>query len=56
LVESWLLVAAIVTAGGVGGVLGAVYRPVVLIVPRVELPPVAPLTDQTTAELKVPVP
>jgi hypothetical protein len=56
LVGSVLLVAAIVTAAGAGGVLGAVYRPAVLTVPRVELPPAIPLTDHATAELNVPVP
>jgi len=47
--------AVTVTVAGLGMELGAVYNPLVLIVPAVELPPVAPFTCQDTAVFVVPV-
>jgi len=41
-------VASIVTELGVGRAAGAVYRPVVLILPTVTLSPTVPFTDQAT--------
>lgn len=48
-------IAMIVTVDGVGTVAGAVNKPVVEIVPTVELPPDTPLTSQFTFVLLVPV-
>jgi hypothetical protein len=45
--------AAIVTDAGEGTDAGAVYRPVVSILPCVVSPPVTPLTCQITAVLEV---
>jgi hypothetical protein len=41
-------VASIMTELGVGRAAGAVYRPLLLILPTVALPPTVPFTDQTT--------
>jgi len=49
------LVAVTVTCGGFGTVAGAVYSPVLLIVPRVEFPPTTPPALQVTAVLVGPV-
>ena len=43
-----------VTVEGLGGLVGAAYRPVEEIVPTVELPPVMPFTCQITAVFVVP--
>jgi hypothetical protein len=43
------------TVDPTGGVGGAVYRPLELIVPNVALPPDTPFTDQSTFEVVVPV-
>ena len=51
LVASKALVAVTVTTEGAGTVAGAVYRPVLETVPKVELPPCTPLTLQETALL-----
>ena len=53
--ESATLVAVMLTLPPWGDVAGAVYRPVGEISPRVELPPVTPLTLQLTEVLLVPV-
>ena len=45
------LVAVIVMLFGFDTVVGAVYSPLLLIVPAVLFPPTAPFTDQVTAEL-----
>jgi len=47
--------AATVTVAGLGTELGAVYSPVAVMVPDVELPPAVPLTFQVTAAFVVPV-
>src|SRR6266404_1358161 len=52
--SAWL-VAATVTVVGLGTTLGAVYKPVAEIVPRVLLPPATPFTDQFTAVLEDPL-
>jgi hypothetical protein len=52
-VVSATLVALTVTEAGLGGVAGAVYSPLVEIVPTVEFPPVTPFTDQVTPVLVV---
>jgi hypothetical protein len=49
LVESVADRAEIVTVAGVGTAVATVYKPDVEMVPRVELPPVTPLTCQVTA-------
>jgi hypothetical protein len=46
-----MLVAVTVTVLGDGSVVGAVYRPVLLITPAVKLPPTDPFTDQETPSL-----
>jgi hypothetical protein len=46
-------IAAMVTTAGEGTAGGAAYRPVALIVPCVESPPVVPLTCHVTAVLEV---
>src|SRR5580700_2159261 len=51
-----ILVAVIVMFFGFDTVVGAVYNPLLLIVPAVLFPPTAPFTDQVTAELQAPVP
>jgi len=51
LVESVRKTAVIVT-GPVGGCDGAVYNPLILIVPAFELPPFTALTCQLTSELE----
>jgi hypothetical protein len=43
-----------VTVAGFGMEFGAVYKPLALIVPTVELPPVVPFTCQVTAVFVVP--
>src|SRR6266849_9291581 len=43
-----VLVACTVTVFGAGSEAGGVYRPLALIVPKVELPPAIPLTAQVT--------
>jgi hypothetical protein len=48
-------VARTLTVAGLGATAGAVYRPDVLMVPTVPLPPVTPLTDQLTPVLVLPV-
>jgi len=55
-VAFWVLVAAMVTLAGFGTVAGALYCPLVVIIPIVLFPPTTPFTDQVTAELNVPVP
>jgi hypothetical protein len=52
-VGSVTLVATTVTAFGEGTSVGAVYRPVTLIVPTMEFPPAVPFTDHFTVELSV---
>ena len=47
-VELAVEVAVTVTCAGEGSVAGAVYNPSAVMVPAVELPPVAPLTAQVT--------
>jgi hypothetical protein len=47
-VGSAALVALTVTEAGLGAVAGALYSPLVVIVPTVEFPPVTPFTDQVT--------
>jgi hypothetical protein len=44
-------VAVMVTVAGLGTVAGAVYSPLVLMVPTVKLPPMTPFTSQNTPEL-----
>ena len=53
-VSAWL-VAWMVTLAGFGKSAGAVYKPALVIVPTVELPPATPLTLQLTAVFDVPV-
>jgi hypothetical protein len=53
-VGSTTLAAFTVTTFGEGGIAGAVYRPLVSIVPIEELPPTKSFTDQVTAEFPVP--
>jgi hypothetical protein len=55
-VLSWMLWASTLTLFGLGTVDGALYSPLVVIVPTVAFPPATPLTNQLTAELKLPVP
>jgi len=50
-----MLVAVIVITAGDGRMLGAVYSPVVEIVPVPALPPATPFTAQVTLVLDVPV-
>lgn len=54
-VESATETAVIVTAAGVGTIMGAVYTPDAEIIPTVALPPAVPLTLQFTAVLEAPV-
>jgi hypothetical protein len=54
-VPSAALVAVICTGFCPGGVAGALYRPAEVIVPAVELPPIAPPADQFTALLVRPL-
>ncbi len=53
LVGSAWLTAVTVMLGFAGKAVGGVYRPVVSIVPKVELPPAVPLTCQFTAKFVV---
>ena len=54
IVVSVTLVAVIVSVFGEGTVAGALYRPVLLIVPDAALPPATPFTDHVTVWLNVP--
>lgn len=54
LVVSALLRAVTVTVGVAGTAAGAVYTPLDVMVPLVELPPATPLTSHVTAVLVVP--
>jgi hypothetical protein len=54
-VPSATLVATICTGFCDGGAAGAVYRPLDVIVPTVELPEPRPATDQVTALLERPL-
>ncbi len=54
-VVSYALVAFTVTEPPEGTATGAVYRPVLEMVPTVELPPWTPFTDQSADVLVVPV-
>src|SRR5690242_8776164 len=47
------LVALTVTVDGLGGVAGAVYKPLEEMVPAVEFPPTTPFTAQITAVFEV---
>jgi hypothetical protein len=54
-VESAAETAVTVTTAGEGTVIGAVYMPVLEIMPTVALPPATPLTLQFTAVFEDPV-
>lgn len=47
--------AVTLTVAGEGTLAGAVYRPLLLTVPTVELPPATPFTSHVTAVFDVPV-
>ena len=49
-----MLLAVAVTVQPVGGDAGAVYLPVLLMKPTIELPPTMPFTDQVTAVVLTP--
>src|SRR5205823_15116809 len=53
--ESAALIAVTVTVWFDATVVGAVYRPVELTIPVIELPPITPSTNQFTAVFVVPV-
>src|SRR5712692_6576914 len=52
--SAWL-VAVMLAVAGLGSFAGAVYRPALEIVPKVELPPGTPLTFHVAAVFEVPV-
>jgi hypothetical protein len=54
-VGSVTLVACIVTTFGTGGTAGAVYNPVLSIVPTVTYPPATPFTDHVAPSFVLPV-